>query len=163
MCINIQFIPKFYSQCLSSTTVDIRSSVSSTRLQAWIKRTSRSLTSFNMGRDRSLDAQMPKSTTIRFWYIKNKYHEPTSNEVTIESAKIPGIYAYADPVDGAPVLGQPGNPTIWTLVARGDGKYNIQSPNNNLLWELKNPNDYIKLGDYGVGTQPYNEWRFQPI
>ncbi|KAI9457507.1 hypothetical protein HD554DRAFT_2177662 [Boletus coccyginus] len=99
------------------------------------------------------------------WYVKNKYHEPTSNSVTIENAEHRGNYAYAELVDGKPVLGQHSDPNqavVWTLVARGDGKYNIQSPNNNLIWELKEPNHNIKLGDYGVGTQPYNEWRFQP-
>ncbi|KAI9455492.1 hypothetical protein HD554DRAFT_2178451 [Boletus coccyginus] len=100
------------------------------------------------------------------WYIKNKYHEPTSNSVTIENAEHRGNYAYAELERGKLVLGQKTHVETWTLVKRernGKVVYNIQSPNDNLLWELKEPNQNIKLGDYSVGTQPYNEWTFQPI
>ncbi|KAI9457495.1 hypothetical protein HD554DRAFT_2177651 [Boletus coccyginus] len=101
------------------------------------------------------------------WRITNKYDLPTSNSVLIESVRTPGIYAYANPGDGAPVLGEPAGSTeaiIWTLVNRG-GKFNIQypSPHDNLLWELKEPNQNIKLGDYQDGTKPYNEWLFVPV
>ncbi|KAI9457508.1 hypothetical protein HD554DRAFT_2042334 [Boletus coccyginus] len=101
------------------------------------------------------------------WYIKNKYHEPTSNSVTIENFEHRGIYAYAHLNAGASVEGkrdQPGDhdhPTVWTLVARGNGKYNIQSPNNNLIWDLQGKNQNIKLGTYVHGTQEENEWTFQ--
>ncbi|KAI9570808.1 hypothetical protein HD554DRAFT_2037270 [Boletus coccyginus] len=77
------------------------------------------------------------------WIVKNLYQGEDSNQITLESAQAPpGIYAYADQAQGAPVIGSPNQPPIiWTVVkVDGEpGKYRV------FIWQLPAENTNVLI------------------
>ncbi|KAI9570805.1 hypothetical protein HD554DRAFT_2169944 [Boletus coccyginus] len=98
------------------------------------------------------------------WKVKNTYQGTDSNEITIESVKSPGTYAYADQAQGAPVFGS-SNAIKWTVVRNEaePGKYRIQSPNSVYIWQLPAENTNIVVIQYPPTPEANKtKWTFVP-